>query len=193
MSTGQKTELLVIGGSAGGLSMVLKVLPLLKRSSNLCVIIVFHRKADDHNVLVEVLSRRSDFEVKEVDDKDKIIPGIIYVAPADYHVLVEKNHTLTLDDSEKINYSRPSIDVTFETAAEVFGSSLACMLLSGANSDGADGMAKAKSLGSLVLIQDPDQAEVPVMRKAALDRVKADLIFNDENIEEVVRIATSKI
>jgi two-component system, chemotaxis family, protein-glutamate methylesterase/glutaminase len=177
-------KLLVIGGSAGGLSMVLKIIPHLKRSMNLAVIIVFHRKQSDDNVLVDVLSKRTTFVVREAEDKDALEPGIIFVAPPDYHLLIEKDGTLTLDDSEKINYSRPSIDVTFESAGEAFEKSLICMLLSGANADGVAGLKIAKRSGAIIAVQDPDSAEVPFMPKSALENLTADFIINEQSIAE---------
>lgn len=183
--TKAKNKVLVIGGSAGGLSMALKVIPLLKKSMDVAVIIVFHRKSSEDNVLINVLSSRTDFEVKEAEDKDELTPGSIYVAPADYHVLLESDGTLTLDDSEKINYSRPSIDVTFESAAEVYGELLTCMLLSGANQDGAEGLVAARRAGACIIVQDPRSAEVSFMPQSALDMVSVDLLMNDSNLNTV--------
>jgi two-component system, chemotaxis family, protein-glutamate methylesterase/glutaminase len=180
-----KHRLLVIGGSAGSLHMVLKILPMLKKEMPLAVILVFHRKSGDDKTLLEVLSTRTAFDVKEVEDKDDIHPGVIYLAPPDYHVLVEKDKSLTLDDSEKLNYSRPSIDATFETASEVYGKSSLCMLLSGANADGVAGLSFAKKQGSFIIIQDPSTAEAPYMPQHAVDVVKADLIWGEENLMEV--------
>jgi two-component system chemotaxis response regulator CheB len=175
-------EVLIIGGSAGSLSMVLKIIPQLKKEMNLSVILVFHRKQSEDTTLIDLLSLRTEYTVKDADDKDDVLPGVIYVAPADYHVLIERNHTITLDDSEKINFSRPSIDVTFETAAEVYGKSLACILLSGANADGVQGLVRAKSLGSLIIVQDPASAEVSFMPQRALENVDVDLLINYQNL-----------
>lgn len=177
-------ELLVIGGSAGSLSMVLKILPYFPKDSALAVIMVFHRKQSEETTLVEVLSRRTTYTVKEAEDKDELLPGTIYLAPADYHVLVEKNKTITLDDSEKIHHSRPSIDVTFESAAEAYGNALACLLLSGANADGVGGLIKVHSQGGLILVQDPATAEVPYMPQQAIDKVPVDFIMKGNNIEQ---------
>ncbi|MBT1704774.1 chemotaxis protein CheB [Chryseosolibacter indicus] len=177
-------ELLVIGGSAGSLSVVLKILPHINRSLGLAIIIVFHRKNSEDTSLIEVLSRRTDCYVKEAEDKDELQPGTIYLAPADYHVLIEKDRSITLDDSEKINHSRPSIDVTFESAAEVYNSSLACMLLSGANADGVEGLISARKRGALILVQDPATAEVPFMPKQALERVGVDFLVKECNLRE---------
>ncbi len=181
-----KYELLVIGGSAGSLSIVLKIVPLLKPKMNLSVIIVFHRKQSEETILVDLLASKTDCIVKEVDDKDEITPGIIYLAPADYHVLIEKNHQLTLDFSEKVNFSRPSIDVTIETAAEAYGRHLACILLSGANADGVKALTLAKRTGALVVVQDPKSAEFPYMPGKAMERVQVDIVLNEENLEELI-------
>src|SRR5689334_4279914 len=140
-------ELVVIGGSAGSLAVVLNILPHLKKEMNICVIVIFHRKSTDDTGLVEMFSHRTEVEVREIGDKDELTPGVLYLAPADYHVLIEKDKTLTLDDSEKVNYSRPSIDVTFECAAEVYHDKLLCVLLSGANADGVNGLIAAKKHG----------------------------------------------
>jgi two-component system chemotaxis response regulator CheB len=181
-------RLLVIGGSAGSLSMVLKIIPLLKKEMNLSVIIIFHRKPSEETALLNVLSTRTTYLVKEADDKDDILPEMIYVAPADYHVLIEKDKTISLDDSEKINYSRPSIDVTFESASEVYGSDLVCILLSGANADGMAGLVAAKKAGALIIVQDPASAEVPFMPQQAVDNVPIDLLINENNLHTLLRL-----
>ena len=183
-------QLLVIGGSAGSLSVVLKIIPLLKKKMNLAVIIVFHRKSSEDNTLIDVLSSRTDFTVKETDDKDEIQPGVIYVAPADYHVLIEKNKTISLDASEKINYSRPSIDVTFESAAEAYTDSLICMLLSGANADGVQGLLIAKRLGAYIIIQDPQTAEVSYMPEQALQKTQPHLLLNSDDSDQLLSVLT---
>ncbi|PZR34044.1 MAG: chemotaxis protein CheB [Azospira oryzae] len=183
-------QLLVIGGSAGSLSVVLKIIPLLKKEMNMAVIIVFHRKSSEDNTLIDVLSSRTDFTVKETEDKDEIQPGVIYVAPADYHVLIEKNKTISLDASEKINYSRPSIDVTFESAAEAYTDSLICMLLSGANADGVQGLLIAKRLGAYIIIQDPQTAEVSYMPEQALQKTQPHLLLNSDDSDQLLSVLT---
>lgn len=187
-----KFDLLVIGGSAGSLSVVMKIIPLITPSLNLATIIVFHRKHSDDSALIEVLAGRTDCVVKEIDDKDELLPGGIYIAPSDYHVLIEKNKTLTLDYSEKINYSRPSIDLAFDSAAEAYGSRVACMLLSGANADGVDGLVAAKHQGAFVIIQDPSTAEVAYMPQQALEKVTCDLMLNPDNLNDLVKILSEE-
>lgn len=189
MTSNTKYELLLIGGSAGSLPMVLKILPLLKKEMNLAVIIVFHRKqSDDDAVLVDMLSTRTEFVVKEADDKDEITSGTIYIAPSDYHVLIEKNKVLTLDASEKINFSRPSIDVSFESAADVYESKLACMLLSGANADGVQGLRMAQKHGAFIIVQDPTSAEMPYMPREAIENVPVDLLINYANLPSLAAL-----
>ena len=178
-------NLLVIGGSAGSLIVTLKIIPLLEENMNIAVIVIFHRKSSEDNTLIEIFSERTSYQVKEADEKDKILPGVIYIAPADYHVLIEKDFTISLDASEKINYSRPSIDVTFESAAEVYKNRLACLLLSGANADGVEGLLKAKDLGSIIMVQDPKSADVPFMPQEAVNRVKVDLLVTDANLVKI--------
>jgi two-component system, chemotaxis family, protein-glutamate methylesterase/glutaminase len=172
--TGQY-KLLVIGGSAGSLEVIMQLLPGLDRRNGLAVVIVLHRKSNE-SVLVDLLSDITLWTVKEVEEKDSIEPGVIYLAPADYHLLIEKDWTFSLDFSEKVNYSRPSIDVTFESAADVFGPALVCLLLSGANADGTAGMRLVKKMGGLALVQDPLDAAVSYMPQQAIDSMKVDKI-----------------
>ncbi|HZY81479.1 MAG TPA: chemotaxis protein CheB [Cyclobacteriaceae bacterium] len=174
-------KLIVIGGSAGSLSPVLKIASLFHKGMDICVLIVMHRAPSDESVLPEVLVTKTEFTVKEVDDKDELKPGMLYIAPPDYHVLIERDCCLTLDDSEKVHFSRPSIDVTFESAAEVYGSSLVCVLLSGANADGVAGLEKAKEKGAVVIIQDPEVADFAFMPQKALEQVKPDMILSENN------------
>jgi two-component system chemotaxis response regulator CheB len=182
----QKRTLLVIGGSAGALMPVLDIVSALRRTSALSVIVVLHRKQSDDTTLVDLLSARTVFQVKEIDDKDDLQHQHIYLAPADYHVLVEDDMTLSLDDSEKVNFSRPSIDVTFESASEVVGERLMCVLLSGANADGVAGLVAAKRKGAFIVVQDPSASEFPLMPQQALDLVPVDMLLNDRNLSALI-------
>jgi two-component system, chemotaxis family, protein-glutamate methylesterase/glutaminase len=180
-------KLMVIGGSAGSLSVVLKIIHRLKseRENNLAIVVVFHR-ADGETSLIDLLDHRTPLLVKEAEDKETLEANIIYVAPGDYHLLIEKDKSFSLDASEKINFSRPSIDATFESAADAFRNSLTCMLLSGANEDGVQGLVYAKKLGSCIVIQDPATAEVSYMPQQALKKVEADFILTLENIDAMI-------
>lgn len=170
-------KLLLIGGSAGSLDTLLQLLPQLPGNWPLCMIIVLHRKNDNDSLLTSLLSAKTILPVKEAEEKDILMPGTIYIVPSDYHLLIEPNGSVTLDDSEKVNYSRPSIDVTFISAAEVFGRRLYCLLLSGANSDGAEGLAVARSMGAFTAVHDPKEAEVSFMPRHALEVTAVDRIL----------------
>jgi two-component system chemotaxis response regulator CheB len=177
---------LVIGGSAGSLDVLLKVLPVLDETLTFPIIIVIHRKHGSDSLLPDLLSSKTRLRVKEVEEKEPICAGTIYIAPSDYHLLIEQDQTFSFDYSEKINYSRPAIDVTFQTAAEVYRTKLACLLLSGSNSDGVSGLKTVKIWGGLALIQDPDSAQVSYMPAQAKLHVKIDEILSVENIGEFI-------
>lgn len=175
-------ELLVAGGSAGSLEALLKALPKLKSTIPFAIIIVLHRKPNTDTTLVDLLSSKTALPVIEVGDKEPVLPGHIYVAPADYHLLIEKDRTLSLDFSEKVNYSRPCIDITFQTAAETYQDSLACLLLSGASADGAEGLEFVKSMKGITAVQDPATAEVPFMPQQALNKLQVDFVVDTDDI-----------
>lgn len=179
-------EALVIGGSAGSLDVLLRILPVLDEQLTFPIIIVIHRKHGSDSLLPDLLSSRTRLKVKEVDEKESIVAGTIYVAPSDYHLLIEQDRTFSLDYSEKINYSRPAIDVTFQTAAEVYKSKLACLLLSGSNSDGVNGLKTVKIWGGLAMIQDPESAQVAYMPAQAKLHVTIDEILEIEKIGEFI-------
>jgi len=181
-------EALIIGGSAGSLEVLLKVLPDLDTDLAFPVLIVIHRKNGADSLLPELLSGRTRLTVKEAEEKELLLPGVIYIAPSDYHVLVEMDHTLSLDYSEKINYSRPAIDASFQTAAEVYQDRLACILLSGSNADGVDGLKYVKQWGGMVVIQNPDNAQVAYMPNQAKSQVKIDHILNAEDMAEFINL-----
>jgi len=176
------TGLIAIGGSAGSLQAILKILEYLKPNYPIPVLLVLHRAFANPSPLEELLRVKTGFKVKEIEEKDKIEPGYIYVCPPNYHVLTEANETFSLDDSEKVNFSRPSIDVVFKSASDVFKDKLVCILLSGSNADGAEGIFYAKRNKSITVIQDPAEAQMPVMPRAAIRRSKADHVLNTDEI-----------
>ena len=167
----QQCEVLIIGGSAGSLEVLLKVLPHLKRNLDFAIILVMHRKSGRDSMLTDLLSHKTDLEVKEIEEKEAITKGTVYIVPPNYHLLIENDKTFSLDASEKVNFSRPSIDVTFESAAEVLQENLVCLLLSGSNSAGAKGLVAVKENGGRILVQDPDTATVPFMPEYAIAEV----------------------
>jgi len=178
-------EVLMIGGSAGSLEVLLQVLPQLKEDLSLAVIIILHRK-NAESQLAELLGDISPWSVKEAEEKEKILPGTVYIAPADYHLLIEKDKTFSLDYSEKINYSRPSIDASFETAAEAYGKAVIAILLSGANADGSAGLEKIKQAGGVTIAQNPEEASVSYMPQQAIDNLAVDYIAGTQQMIEII-------
>lgn len=173
MAEGQinaKQKLLVIGGSAGSLPVLLEVLPEIVMSDALAIVIVLHRKNTADSLLSDLLAFRTGLPVKEIEDKEQLKSGDVYLAPPDYHILFETNHTVSLDFSEKVNFSRPSIDVAFESAASVYKEQLSCILLSGASADGVQGLMEASSVNARVAVQDPSTAETPYMPQQAINK-----------------------
>jgi two-component system chemotaxis response regulator CheB len=181
-----KYNMLVIGGSAGSLDIILKIVTLLPVTNYLSVVVILHRKNDGESILTDLLSSRTNLLVKEVEDKETIKGGAIYIAPADYHLLIENKRMFSLDASEKINHSRPSIDVTFESVAEVFGETAIGVLLSGANADGAKGLYKIQQAGGFTIVQNPESAEVAYMPQQALEQMKPDKVLNGNEIAEFI-------
>jgi two-component system chemotaxis response regulator CheB len=175
-------KMVIIGGSAGSLQVILKILDYIKPGFTIPVLLVLHRNPSFPSPLEELIKQKTVLKVREIEEKDPIEPGYVYICPPDYHVLIEKEKTFSLDDSEKVNYSRPSIDVVFKSASDAYGENLVCMLLSGANADGADGLRHTKKNGGLTIIQDPEEAEVPYMPQEALKMLKADYVLNSHQI-----------
>lgn len=184
-------KVLIIGGSAGSLEVLMRIFPKLAPISSFAIVIVLHRKNTEDSLLEELFALKTQIPVKEVEDKVKLKPGFIYIAPSDYHLLFEKNNLLSLDISEKINYSRPSIDVSFESAAEVYGSSLVGILLSGANSDGTQGLIAIKNAGGTVIVQNPENAVMPFMPQNAISNTTPDWILNENEILQLISTINS--
>ena len=181
-------KVVIIGGSAGSLNALMQILPELIKINDFALVIVLHRKSTDDQTLEDLITLKSNIKVKSVEDKVPLLPGFIYIAPSNYHLLFEKDGILALDTSEKINYSRPSIDVSFESAAEVYGSSLIGMLLSGSNSDGTVGLRAIKEAGGITVAQNPLSAEMPFMPNNAILYSNPDYILN---IEEILHFIAS--
>ena len=179
-------HLLVIGGSAGSLEVLLQILPGIGKHLNIAIIIVLHRRSTNDSALQALLATKTNWKIKEAEEKEMIAPERIYIAPPDYHLLIENDHTFSLDDSEKVNYSRPSIDVTFECAAAVYGGKVTGLLLSGANADGVEGLKQIKKNGGSVAVQDPDDAEIPFMPQQALLHIQVDHVLKNNVIANFI-------
>jgi two-component system chemotaxis response regulator CheB len=161
-------DAIVIGGSAGAVASLSRILPSLPADYPLPILIAVHVPAEKHSSIATFFQTTCRLTVKEAEDKEPILRGTIYFAPPDYHLLVERDRHLSLSNDEPVNFSRPSIDVLFESAAEAYGTSLLAVILTGANQDGAQGARAIGKAGGRVLVQTPDSAEARVMPEAAL-------------------------
>ena len=183
-------EMVVIGTSAGGLDAVCRLLRLLPADLRLSILVVQHRSPDS-DALCDVLQDCSMLPVHDVIDKEPIVAGNVYLAPPDYHVLVEEDHfSLTVD--EPVAYSRPSIDVSLESAADAWGQRLIGVVLTGANRDGAHGLRRVCDAGGLALVQSPATAEVDIMPAAASAAVpEAELLTLEELAERLIQLTAA--
>ena len=159
---------IVIGTSAGGLSALSAILEKLPRQYGVPIIIVQHRAKDSQDIFEDVLQQKCLIEIKQADEKEMISPGRVYVAPPDYHLLVEMDKTFSLSSDAPVQFSRPSIDVLFESAAQVYKEQLVGIVLTGSNNDGAAGIGTISRMGGLTIAQDPEEAQYSVMTKAAI-------------------------
>ena len=161
-------ELLVIGGSAGCIDALLAMLPHFPADFPVPLLVIIHRSPMRESPLADIFQRICKLKVKEAEEKEEIVPGYLYLAPADYHLLIEEARTFSLDHSEKVNFSRPSIDITFEQAAEVYKKKLIGILVTGANTDGAKGLLSIQLQGGFTIVQNPATASVSTMPQAAI-------------------------
>ena len=160
-------DLIVAGASLGGFDALAVMLGALPEAYPLPLVVVQHRSVDSEDLLPLLLGRACRLPIVEVEDKQPILPGTIYLAPANYHLLVERDH-FALSVDERVQYARPSIDVLFESAADAYRDTLVAILLSGSNEDGANGIARVKARGGLTIVQDPASAESARMPAAAI-------------------------
>jgi len=183
MVRAQPYKAVVIGGSAGGREALFALLAELPADFPLGVVVVLHmHPQSDAGELAETFGRRCPLVVSEALEKTPLLAGRVYLAPANYHLLIENNGCFALSIDPKVNYSRPAIDVLFESAAEVWQSSLIGVLLSGASRDGADGLARISALGGFTIVQDPKTASSPIMPQAALALGPVDRVLDPTGI-----------
>lgn len=175
-------QAVVIGGSAGSLDALSRILPLLPANFPLPILVVVHVPADKESVLPELFRERCALEVGEAEDKEPIRGGKIYFAPPDYHLLVESGHYLSLSADEPQLFSRPSIDVLFESAADAYRNGLVGIILTGANNDGAAGLRRVADAGGLAIVQAPENAYATAMPEAAIARCPEAVILEPDEI-----------
>ncbi len=164
----ERLQVVVIGGSAGSIDALGVLLPALPATLRATVVVVVHLPRERPSLLCQIFQPRCALPVREAQDKEPLEPGTIYFAPPDYHLLLDAGPTLALSVDEPVHFSRPSIDVLFETAADACGSQLLAILLSGANADGAQGLVAVQAAGGTTLVQSPASCAVPFMPEAAL-------------------------
>lgn len=170
-------EAVVIGASAGGFEALLTILKGLPAAYPMPLVAVLHLPDNHESRLAELFGYRLAVQVREARDKEPLAPGVLYFAPSGYHLLIENDHSFSLSCEDRVSYARPSIDVLFSSAADAYGPSLAGILLTGANYDGAAGLAGMQVAGALTIVQHPGSAEVATMPEAALRRMTPDLIL----------------
>jgi two-component system chemotaxis response regulator CheB len=180
------TDILLVGGSAGSFKNIFHLIKILRPDINKTVIIIIHRKRNFLSDIETLFAENCSLAVREISDKDKINKNAVYIAPANYHTLIEKGDYFSLDVSEPVWYSKPSIDITFESAAEQYGDRCTAILFSGANPDGAGGMLKLKLAGSLTIVQNPEEAEMSEMPAAAININGTDYVLKAEEIFELL-------
>jgi two-component system chemotaxis response regulator CheB len=163
-----RSTAVVIGASAGALEALSVILPVLPADFGRAILVVVHLPPDRKSLLAELLGDTCRLRVREAEDKEPIVANTVYLAPPDYHLLVETDRYLSLSNEEPVHFSRPSIDILFTTAAAAFKSDLIGIILSGANQDGAEGLRAVELAGGLALVQRPDLASSPEMPQAAL-------------------------
>lgn len=162
----------------------------LDKRFQLPVVIVQHMSPDADNYLASFLDGMKKIRVKEADEKEIPTGGFAYIAPPNYHLLMEKDCSFTLTVGERVNYARPSIDVLFETAAEAYGDGLIGIILTGANNDGSHGLKKIKEMGGLTIVQDPEESESVSMPRSAIETVNPDHVFK---LKEIAKFLNSFI
>lgn len=172
----------IIGGSAGSFQVITKILSSLPPNFSMPLLLSLHRLKHVRSGFVEALSIRSTIPIIEPNDKDQIKPGRGYLAPANYHMYVELGNKISLSTEEPVNHSRPSIDLSFITAAETYREKLIGIILSGANRDGALGLKKIKDYGGLTIVQDPNECQVKTMTEASIKMTQIDHIFSTNQI-----------
>ena len=180
---GQTYNLIVVGGSSGGLEAFMDILSGLDNDFRLPIVFALHQQRKTESLLPKVLKNCTKLIVKEPDDKEPVQDGYLYIAPPDYHLLVEPDGTMSYSYSEPVNFSRPSIDTLFFTAAESFGAQVAGLLLTGANNDGAKGLLAIMAKGGLAIVQSPKTATFPEMPEAAIK------LGCDKNVTDLKDIA----
>lgn len=178
---------IVIGASAGGVEVLGRLLPALPATLAAAVFVVLHQPPDRPSVLVDIFRDRCAVKVCEAEDKQPVQAGTVYFAPPNYHLLVESGPRIALSVDDLVQFSRPSIDVLFQSAADAYGERLLAILLTGWNEDGAAGIKAVHAAGGITVVQDPDTAEAAAMPRAAIRQVQPHFVLDTAAIEQLLR------
>ena len=181
-----KYEAIVIGTSSGGMNALKFLFSSLPVDFSIPIIIVQHISPRSDNQWIKLLNINSKLYLKEADEKEKIEHGKVYIAPPNYHLMIERNKTFSLTIDERVNYSRPSIDVLFESAAEAYKNKLIGIVLTGSNNDGTKGLKRIQECGGLTIVQDPETAESAYMPASAIAAIQPDYILSLEDITKLL-------
>lgn len=180
-----RIDAIVIGTSAGGVEALARILPPIPATLEAALLIVVHVPRERPSLLTDIFRAKCKLQVEEAVDKMQIKPGCIYFAPPDYHMLVDAGPQIALSVDEVVQYSRPSIDVLFESAADIYGARLLGVLLTGGNEDGAAGMAYIEQCGGKTVVQDPAEAATATMPESALKVIKPTHILPLDDIRDL--------
>jgi two-component system, chemotaxis family, protein-glutamate methylesterase/glutaminase len=178
-------DAVAIGASAGGVEVLSVLLSALPTSCRASFFIVMHIPRERPSLLAEVFNARCALPVREAEDKEPVQPGTVYFAPPDYHLLLDRGPALALSSDEPVHFSRPSIDVLFDSAADVYGERLLGLILTGANQDGAEGLAAVGRAGGRTIVQEPGGAAVPFLPEAALQVGPVDFVLPLAQLQEL--------
>jgi two-component system chemotaxis response regulator CheB len=182
-----RIEAVAIGASAGGVEALSTLLPALPEGLRASVFVVLHLPRDRPSRLADIFQTRCVLPVVEAQDKEPVAPGTVYIAPPDYHLLLDHGPRIALSTDEPVNYSRPAIDVLFESAADVYRDRLLGMILTGGNHDGTAGLVAVQRHRGTTVVQAPESAQVPLMPASALQRVAPDHVLPLPAIAELLR------
>ena len=182
----RRIEMVVIGGSAGGVDALVGLVPALPAGFGPAVTCILHVPPDRESRLAELFALRTALPVREAQDKEPIQPGTVYFAGSGYHLSIEQDRSFSLSCEPPVQFARPAIDILMESAADVYGPALAGILLTGANYDGADGMCRIRERGGLTIVQDPEEAQASTMPEEAIRRCAPHLVLPLAGIRTVL-------
>ena len=178
-------DAVAIGASAGGVEVLSVLLSALPASCRASFFIVMHIPRERPSLLADLFNAKCALAVREAEDKEPVQPGTVYFAPPDYHLLLDRGPALALSSDEPVHFSRPSIDVLFDSAADIYGERLLGLILTGANQDGAEGLAAVGRAGGRTVVQEPGGAAVPFLPEAALQVGPVDFVLSLAQLQEL--------